>query len=322
MTTNFTFLLHNKQCLFTKTYFWCDYLWNMKNDTRAYFLASFVVLFWGTSATAFKIGLQYMSPAHLLFWSSLFASTILFIVLAFQKKLKLLKFKNGKEFGLSVAEATLNPFLYYLVLFEAYNLLPAQVAQPLNYIWPIVLVILAALFFKHSLHYTDIIALIASLIGVAFISSQGNINIFAKSNPVGVLLAISSSIVWASFWIINMYDKNRDEEVKLCISFAFATIFMLLYIILSSKNITFNLKGISAALYIGAFEMGVTFLLWLKALNSTSNTARLGNFSYLVPFVSLVFVSLILHEKIVWTTFIGLLIIIGAIIFQRISKKN
>lgn len=293
-----------------------------KSQRRAYFLASFVILFWGTSATAFKIGLSHTEPVQLLFWSSLSASIILFVVLAFQKKLPLLKFTSKKEILYSLAESVLNPFLYYLVLFKAYSLLPAQVAQPLNYIWPIVLVVLAALLLKHPLRFTDIIALLFSLIGVAFISSQGNINIFAKSNPLGVLLAVGSSVIWASFWIVNMYDKHRPEEVKLFISFALATVLTLLYMAATRDLPVFNLKALAASVYIGAFEMGITFVLWLKALNSATNTARLGNFSYLVPFVALVFVSLVLREKIVWTTLVGLVVIIGAIVFQQLFSKK
>lgn len=293
-----------------------------KSQSRAYFLASFVVLFWGTSATAFKIGLRYIDPVQLLFWSSLAATTILFTVLVYQKKLHLLKFRSKKDLLFSLIESLLNPFLYYLVLFRAYSLLPAQVAQPLNYIWPIVLVVLAALLLKHPLRFTDIVALLISLVGVAFISSQGNMNIFAKSNPLGVLLAAGSSVIWAGFWIVNMYDKHRNEEVKLFISFAAATIFTLLYMAAIKNLPTINIKGIAASVYIGAFEMGITFVLWLKALNSATNTARLGNFSYLVPFVALVFVSLVLNEKIVWTTLVGLFLIIGAIVFQQFFSKK
>lgn len=293
-----------------------------KSQSRAYFFASFVVLFWGTSATAFKIGLKYVEPIQQLFWSSLSASIILFIILTLQQKLRLLTKWSTKDLLLSLAQATLNPFLYYLVLFKAYSLLPAQVAQPLNYIWPIVLVVMAALILKHPLRITDIVALLISLLGVAFISSQGNINIFAKSNPYGVLLAIGSSVIWAGFWIVNMYDKHRDEVIKLFVSFTLSTLFTMVYMAFSKHMPVVNLSGLAASAYIGAFEMGITFVLWLKALNSATNTARLGNFSYLVPFVALVFISLVLNETIVWTTLLGLSLIIGAIVFQQMLTNK
>jgi drug/metabolite transporter (DMT)-like permease len=136
------------------------------------------------------------------------------------------------------------------------------------------------------------------------------------------MLAVASSVIWAVFWIVNMYDKNRNEEVKLFISFAVATAFTFILMAMTGNLPIINIKGIAASAYIGAFEMGITFVLWLKALNSATNTARLSNFSYLVPFIALVFVNLVLHEKIVWTTIAGLLLIVGAIMFQQLFTKN
>ena len=40
-----------------------------------------------------------------------------------------------------------NPFLYYLVLFKAYDLLPAQEAQAINYTWALMLAFLSVIFF-------------------------------------------------------------------------------------------------------------------------------------------------------------------------------
>jgi len=158
----------------------------MKNQKLAYILAGFVILFWGTSATAFKIGLRYFNFLQLLFWSSLFAMVILFIVILFQGKLSEIIKITRKQLGWSILLGFLNPFLYYFVLFKAYDLLPAQVAQPLNYIWPIVLVLLSVPILGQKLSPKNIIALFISFAGVVFISSQGSFAIFSKSNPFGV----------------------------------------------------------------------------------------------------------------------------------------
>jgi len=68
--------------------------------------------------------------------------------------------------------------------------------------------------------------------------------------------------------------------------------------------------------------MGITFVLWLKALNYADNTARLGNVIYLVPFVALLFIKLVLGETVYWTTILGLVLIIGGIIYQQVSFKR
>ncbi|MGE0076892.1 MAG: DMT family transporter [Bacteroidales bacterium] len=294
----------------------------MENQKKSYLYASLVILFWGTSATAFKLGLKSFNYIQLLFWSSFFATIILFSALTIQGKIKELISTTPKDFIKSLLQGFLNPFLYYFVLFQAYSLLPAQVAQPLNYVWPIVLVLLAALFLKQKLHWYDFTALLLSFIGVTFISSQGQIDIFSASKPVGVALALLSSLVWASFWIINVRDQKQDEVVKLFLSFSAATLFSIIPMILTDGFKIFSQKGIFAAIFIGTFEMGITFVLWLKAMKYARNTAKLGNFIYLVPFVALLFVSYFLHEKIIWTTIIGLIIIIGAILFQQFLSNN
>ena len=66
----------------------------------------------------------------------------LFLVLVAQKRLYLLRRYSGAALVRAAALGFLNPFLYYVVLFKAYDLLPAQEAQPLNYTWAITLAIL------------------------------------------------------------------------------------------------------------------------------------------------------------------------------------
>ncbi|HCT30916.1 MAG TPA: EamA family transporter [Bacteroidales bacterium] len=294
----------------------------MKNQKLAYLFAGFVILFWGTSATAFKIGLKFLNFIQLLFWASLFAMIILFVVLLVQRKLSVLFHVTRKQLSWSILLGFLNPFLYYFVLFKAYDLLPAQVAQPLNYVWPIILVLLSVPILGHKLKLKNIIALCISFIGVVFISSQGSFSIFSRSNPFGVMLALTSSLVWASFWLLNVKNGVKDEVVKLFISFSFATTFGLIAGSLSDGFWDIKPNGIYAAAYIGAFEMGITFVLWLKALNYAENTARLGNVIYLVPFVALVFISVVLGEHVYWTTIMGLVFIVLGIVYQQLKPES
>jgi len=79
-----------------------------------------------------------------------------------------------------------------------------------------------------------------------------------------------------------------------------------------------NVKGILGAVYIGLFEMGVTFLVWLRALKLARTTAHVASLIYLVPFLSLVVISFVVGEKIVSSTIIGLVFIVGGIILQKL----
>jgi len=77
-----------------------------------------------------------------------------------------------------------------------------------------------------------------------------------------------------------------------------------------------------AGVYVGCFEMGITFLLWLKALSNTSSTDKLSNIIYLVPFLSLIFIHFVVGETIFWTTFVGLSLIVFSVIFQQVMDRQ
>ncbi len=288
----------------------------MKNQSKAYIYAGITIAFWSTVATAFKIGLRHLDFLHLLFFSSIFSFLILLGITLFQGKLHEIFKYSKKDFLISASLGCMNPFLYYLLIFKAYTLLPAQVAQPLNMIWPLVLVFLSVLFLKSKVSTRSYLALLISFAGVYLISTVGKPFDFIISSPLGVTLCLSSSFVWSMFWIFNMKD-GRDESLKLLLNFFFAVIYLLISILVFSEFRLPTFAGISASLYIGAFEMGFGFYFWLKALQLSESPDKITNIVYLAPFLSLIFIHFIVGETIYFTTLAGLILIVAGIILQK-----
>lgn len=292
----------------------------MRHVKAPYIYASLAILFWGTAASAFKIGLSYLGFIDLLTVSIFFSLTVFLLIAIFAGELKGLFVQTRKEYIHSALLGFLNPFLYYIVVFKAYDLLPAQLAQPLNFIWPVTLVILSVPILGTKLGFKNILALFISFVGVFFISSNGKVD-FQFADPFGIILALGSSIVWAIFWLFNTRDK-RKEIHKLLTNFFFAFIYIVvLQLILGNFQLP-SFKGILSGAYIGTFEMGITFFIWLKALSYRDHTARIGNFIYLTPFVALLFIYIILNEQIFYTTFIGLILIVAGILLQQSVKQK
>jgi len=223
----------------------------------------------------------------------------------------------------------LNPFLYYAVLFEAYDILPGQVAQPLNYTWAIALALLSIPLLKQPIRPAGLAAILVSFAGVYVISTRGDIFSLRPANPLGVTLALGSSVIWAFFWILNMRDR-RDEVEKLFLSFLFGAAFTLVYAALRGQIAThalheamrgqFTAPVLYAAigcLYAGLFEMAISFVLWLKALRLSRTTARVSNLIFLSPFVSLVLLGLVVGESIHISSVAGLCLIVAGIWMQR-----
>lgn len=288
----------------------------MEQQKQAYAYAITAVFFWSTVASAFKISLRYLDFLQLLFFSSIASTVVLFLILVIQNRLGVLKQYSGRDYIHSLMLGFLNPFLYYVVLFKAYSLLPAQEAQPLNYTWSIVLVLLSIPLLKQRISFKSILSVLISYFGVLVISTHGDIFGFSFTNLKGVLLALGSAVIWALFWIYNIKDK-RDEVAKLFLNFSFGFIFILIAILLSSKTIIPSLAGLMGAIYVGLFEMGITFVLWLKALKLSKTTAQVSNLIYLSPFVSLVLIKVVVGERILVSTIMGLIFIVTGIMLQQ-----
>ncbi|MBL7186676.1 MAG: DMT family transporter [Phycisphaerae bacterium] len=295
----------------------------MERQKKAYLFAFLAVLFWSTSASAFKICLspeQLNVPVlPLLFGASLVSSVALFLHLLLCRKVGLLKSLSKDDFARSAFLGFLSPFLYYTVLFKAYSILPAQQAQPLNFVWPLVLVLLSAPILKQKIHPRDILAILVSFFGVLVISTEGHVLNFTLSDPLGVALATGSSIPWAMYWIYNLKDK-QDEVVRLFLNFTFASVYVLLLMLVLGRFQAPSLRGALGIAYVGLFEMGITFLIWLKALKLAKSTASVTSLIYMVPFLSFIVIYFVLGEQILHSTVVGAVFIVGGIVFQKLRR--
>lgn len=291
-----------------------------KNPKKAYAFALLAIIFWSTVASAFKIALNELNFLHLLLISNLIAILATFLVLILNGKFQKIFSYNIKYHARSALLGFLSPFLYYIILFKAYSLLPAQIAQPLNFTWPVILTVLSIPLLGQKISVKNILALVVSFTGVFFISSQGNLINYKIIEPFGVFLALISSVVWSLFWILNMKDK-RDDEIKLFFNFFFSGIYIIITCMIFS-DFNFNLTvSFYAAIYSGIFEMGITFILWLKALQLSKTTDRVTNLVYIAPFLSLILIHFVLKEDIFFTSIIGLILIVLGIIIQRIRQQ-
>jgi drug/metabolite transporter (DMT)-like permease len=289
----------------------------MNKSRQSYIYAGLAILFWSTVPTAFKISLGQLDVLTMLTVAALTSTLVLLIVVLTSGKWCLIKENRGKDLLNSAILGFVNPFLYYLILLKAYKLLPAQVAQPLNMIWPIILVFLSVPLLGQKIERKSFAALFISFIGVYLISSQGNPFHFGGSDLTGVCLATGSSIFWAFYFILNVRDK-RDEAVKLFLNFFFGSVYLLAAMILTwNLQAPIGLKGALGSVYVGIFEMGLTFFFWLKALSLATTTDKVSNLVYFAPFISLIFVHFFLNEPVYYTSPAGLLLIIGGILIQN-----
>ncbi len=262
-----------------------------------------------------------MDYLHLLGASSAIAMLFFTTILLFKGDLKVVCKSSKSDVLHSALLGFFNPFLYYLILLKAYSLLSAQLALSLNYIWPISLVLLSIPILKHKIGVKSIACILLSFIGVIVIANKGSFTSIQSPNAWGIFLALSSSIVWALFWIFNTKDKRKATH-KLFLNFVFGTIYSIITLAFFGKINIPDFNSLAAAIYIGLIECGLAYIFWLRAMNLSSSTDKIGNLVFLSPFISLFLLHLIIGESIYLSTWIGLSIIVAGILLQKISTKK
>jgi drug/metabolite transporter (DMT)-like permease len=288
----------------------------MSNQRKAWLYALATVLLWSTVASAFKLSLQFFAPSQLLLVASVTSVLLLGGLLAGQRKLglALTTLRTRPLFFISLG--ILNPALYYLLLFEAYRLLPAQQAQAINYTWAIALSLLAVPFLKQRLNRFDVLAIALAYFGALIIATRGEPLSLNFDSGYGVLLALASTLIWASYWILN--TRNSTEPLlSLFLTFSCSLPFTLLACGVLADFELWAWQGWLGAIYVGLFEMGIAFLLWLLALRHARQAAHISNLIFLSPFISLLLLRWLVHEPIAPATPLGLLLIVAALLVQQ-----
>ena len=287
---------------------------------KAYLFALSAVLLWSTVATAFKISLRYLDVYQLLLVASVTATLVLLaVVLATGRLAAALRTGRGDYLRLACL-GILNPFCYYLVLFRAYDLLPAQVAQALNYTWAITLMLLSVPILKHRITRFDCMATVICYSGVLLICFSGGRFPEGELSAQGIFLALGSTIIWAFYWLLKTKD-HVEPVTGLFLSFLFSIPFIAVACWLRSDVSSPGMAGILAGVYVGLFEMGVTYIFWLAALRLSEATAKVSTLIFLSPFISLIFISRILGEAIAVTTIMGLALIVAGLLVQHFSPQ-
>jgi drug/metabolite transporter (DMT)-like permease len=283
--------------------------------------AFLAIFFWSTVATAFKLSLSKIGFLPLVFYSAFVSMLVLGVLCLARGKFPQLKAWKKSDYMRSIGLGLLNPALYYLVLFRAYELLPAQEAQVLNFTWPIVLTLLGAVYLGQRLSTASVKAMLVSFLGVVIIATRGDVLGMQFSNSTGVALALISTLIWAFYWLINQTER-RDPLLRLFVNFVAGVAWMVIFMSISGQWQIPVVEALAGALYIGLFEMSLAYFCWFQALRLSENISLLNNMIFLTPFGSLLVILLVLKEPIYPSTLIGLMLIITSIVLQKLVSKN
>jgi len=286
------------------------------NERLALACALAAVLAWSTVATGFKLGLRVLQPLQLLWLGALISFAFFASTLVATGRWRALIGLGGRDWLRVAGLGLLNPFLYYFILFEAYDRLPAQIAQPLNYTWAIVLAVLAVPILGQPLTRRTLLGIVVSYAGVVVLLAQGRFDGMARVDTLGVVLALASTLVWALYWLANVRLKV-DALALMTGSFAVGAPAVGIACAAIEGLPTLDARALGYGAWVGLIEMGITFVLWQTAMRRTAHAGRIAQLIFLSPFLSLVLIDRVLGEAVSVSSVAGLGLIVAGLLIAR-----
>lgn len=286
---------------------------------KTYILAFSAIFFWSTMATISKLLLGNFGSSFVLCLSSLFAFLFLLIKNISTGNIKKLKEYSFKDCFIMVLIGLPGILVYNLLYYLGAAVMPASQAFIINYLWPIMSVIFACILLKEKMTFRKAVAIVMSFMGVIVVAGTGEGG-FSGAAALGAVCILFAAMSYGLFTALNQkfrYDKN----VSMMLVYGVTTVIMAVICLFTSGFSAVSFTEILGFVWNGALVMGLANTAWAIALES-GETAKISNLAYITPFVSLVWIALVLKENISPTAFLGLVIIILGIFIQLGGKKK
>jgi drug/metabolite transporter (DMT)-like permease len=129
-------------------------------------------------------------------------------------------------------------------------------------------------------------------------------------------LALLSTLIWSLYWVLNT-RLSLDPEVNLFLNFSGALPLLLTLLWWTGTPLPHAWQGWAGGIYVGLFEMGIAFVLWMNAMKITSSTLRISSLIFLSPPLSLLLIWVVAGEPVRSYTLLGLALILVGLWWQR-----
>lgn len=287
---------------------------------KSYIYAGLTVLIWSTLATVVKLVLKDIPNFQALAISSAFAFVFLLILNIINGSIKEMKHYRIKDCLTMAGLGFLGLFMYSALYYYGIAELGSQEACILNYLWPMMIVIFACIILKERITVKKIIAMLMSFAGIVVLTlSSGGAS--SGNRLFGIIACVTAAVCYGLFSVLNKKHSLNQNVTMMWIWFTTAVCSLVLSLIFENWQPIAGVQWLGIA-WLGIVVNAVAYLLWAIALKGASDSAKIANLAYLVPFISIIISWLVLKEQITINAVLALVLIIGGILIQSISLKR
>ncbi|HUK66545.1 MAG TPA: DMT family transporter [Anaeromyxobacteraceae bacterium] len=175
-------------------------------------------------------------------------------------------------------------FAYHFCLFMALRTAPPVEANLVNYLWPLLIVVLSPLIVKgSSLRPRHVLGALVAFCGAALLVTGGRFG-FAPAGAEGYLFALAAAVIWSTYSLLT--KRLGDFPTSAVATFCLVSgLLSLASHALFEAPYRLTAADLPYLLVIGLGPMGAAFYLWDRALKD-GDPRIIGNLAYLTPLVS------------------------------------
>lgn len=287
---------------------------------KNYLYAGITVLIWATLATVVKLVLADIPNFQALSVSSAFAFVFLLLLNIINGSLKEMKHYRVRDYLLMAGLGFLGLFLYSALYYYGIGVLGSQEACILNYLWPMMIVVFACIILKEKLTARKIIAMLLSFAGIVVLTLGGS-GVSTGNRLFGIAACVTAAVCYGLFSVLNKKHALNQNITMMWIWLTTAVCSLIAGLLFETWQPVEGLQW-AGLLWLGGVVNAVAYLLWAIALKGASDSAKIANLAYLVPFLSIILSAAVLHEAITVNAVIALVLIVSGILLQSIRLKK
>lgn len=287
---------------------------------KNYLYAGITVLIWATLATVVKLVLADIPNFQALSVSSAFAFVFLLLLNIINGSLKEMKHYRVRDYLLMAGLGFLGLFLYSALYYYGIGVLGSQEACILNYLWPMMIVVFACIILKEKLTARKIIAMLLSFAGIVVLTLGGS-GVSTGNRLFGIAACVTAAVCYGLFSVLNKKHALNQNITMMWIWLTTAVCSLIAGLLFETWQPVEGLQW-AGLLWLGVVVNAVAYLLWAIALKGASDSAKIANLAYLVPFLSIILSAAVLHEAITVNAVIALVLIVSGILLQSIRLKK
>lgn len=221
----------------------------------------------------------------------------------------------------TLALGVLTLFGYHFFLFVGLRLASAVEVNLINYLWPLLIVLLAPLYLAGvSLRGAHLVAALLGFAGAATAILGGSDLPLASISKVtwepllGYLLAFAAAFIWANYSLQTKRAASAGRaysSVAIGLFGLLAGLLSLLCHVWLEPSASLTGRDWLLLLVMGFGPLGAAFFLWDKALK-LGDVRHIGVLSYITPLASTVLLLLTTERALAWNVALAAALIIGA----------